>query len=312
MLNNVQFSCFLLSYLLAFGLEVWSVARKSLLARLLAIGLSVAGLVAHSAYLVIRSREANLPPLLSSTQDWLLVLAWLGVVLYLAILALDRNLPLGLFLFPAILALIGSAFFVDDDPNKLIVEHALQRSGMRWSMLHASALVIGTCGVLMGFILSIMYLLQHRRLRQKKHSDPRVPLPNLEKLAALNWWAVVLAVPFLTIGLLAGVVLGRLSETTEAEFSYADPIVLTNAVVWVVMAALFFRLVRRREASGRAVAWQTVWAFGFLIITIVGLNLLTGDGRLDSFHSGTQPATLEEVGRSSVDRIASPRTGGFS
>ena len=106
-------------------------------------------------------------------------------------------------------------------------------------------------------------------------------LPNLEKLARLNWWAVVLAVPLLTIGLVAGVILGR----STATFSFADPTVLAHAVVWVLMAALFFRLLRRREASGKTVAWQTVWAFGFLIATIVGLQLLTGDGKLSSFHT---------------------------
>ncbi len=292
MLNNVQLSCFLLSYLTAFGLEVVSVMRSSKVARLTAIGFGIAGLVAHTAYLLIRSREADLPPLLSSTQDWVLVLAWLAVVLYLAIIALDRTLPLGLFLLPVVLTLIGVALFVSDDPHSLFAnrgESQAEVAAHRWTMLHASSLLIGTGGVLLGFVLSIMYLIQHRRLRQKVNKAPNVALPNLEKLATLNWWSVVVAVPLLTIGFVAGIIVGQLSPDTTAAFSFTDPTVLAHAVVWIAMAALFYRLLRRRGASGKTVAWQTVWAFGFLIATIVGLELLTGDGRIDSFHSSRTP-----------------------
>ena len=282
MLSNVQFSCFLLSYLVALALEVVSTLREAKVAKLAAIGLAVAGLVAQSAYLVTRSRGANLPPLLSSTQDWLLVLSWLGVIFYLAILALDRDLPIGLFLLPVVLVLIGFAHFSDDDPQSLIAADLANR---KWGMLHASSLVIGSGGVLLGFVLSLMYLIQHRRLRSKVGGATAVPLPNLEKLAKLNWWAVVIAVPLLTIGFVAGIILGRLSKETATVFSLTDPMVVVNAVVWVVMAALFYRLLRRRDASAKAVAWQTIWAFAFLIATIVGLELLTRDGTLRSFHS---------------------------
>ena len=107
-----------------------------------------------------------------------------------------------------------------------------------------------------------------------------------------------MAVPLLTIGLVAGIILGQLSPETTAVFSFTDPTVLAHAVVWIAMAALFYRLLRQRGASGKTVAWQTVWAFGFLIATIVGLELLTGDGRIDSFHSSTPQHQSEapEVG----------------
>jgi ABC-type transport system involved in cytochrome c biogenesis permease subunit len=285
MLSDVQLSCFFLSYLTALGFEVFATLRRSIAARWIAIGLTFAGLVAHTAYLAIRSREANLPPLLSSTQDWVLVLAWLAVVLYLAILALDKNLPLGLFLHPVVIGLIIVALVSTNDPHSLVAGEALPLATRRWTMLHAAALVAGSGGVLLGFVLSIMYLIQHRRLREKVGTSPAMTLPNLEKLATLNWWSVVVAVPLLTMGLLAGVILGRVSSESTDTFSFSDPVVIAHAVVWIVMAALFFRLLRRREASGKTVAWQTIWAFGFLIATIVGLELLTGDGKLDSFHS---------------------------
>lgn len=283
MLSNVQFSCFLLSYLVALVLEIVSSLRGSKVARLSAIGLAIAGIVAHSAYLIVRSRAANLPPLLSSTQDWLLVLAWLGVIFHLVIVALDRDLPIGLFLFPVVLGLIGFAYFAHDEPHSLIADVAKKTAERKWVMLHASSLVVGCGGVLLGFVLSLMYLIQHRRLRSKLGGVSTVPLPNLEKLAKLNWWVVVVAVPLLTIGFVAGIIVGQLEETAT-EFSMTDPTVIVNTIVWIIMAGLFYRLLRRREVSGKTVAWQTIWAFGFLIATIIGLELLTGDGKLSSFH----------------------------
>ncbi len=292
MLEDVQLSCFLLSYLAALGFEVFATVRGKRWARLVTIAFTGAGLVAQSAFLVSRGREANLPPLLSSTQDWLFVLAWLAIVLYLAIVALDRAIRPPPFMLPVTLGLIGAGMLASDDPNLLIKDEALRR----WGMIHASCLVIGTGGVLLGFALSLMYLIQHRRLRQKVAVRPRLSLPNLEKLAQLNWWAVVLAVPMLTIGLVAGIILGQLSKETADAFSFGDPTVLAHFVVWIAMAALFFRILRRRDASGKVVAWQTIWAFGFLIATIVGLQLLTGDGRMDSFHSTRAAAEQWKAG----------------
>lgn len=289
-MQNVQFSCFLLSYVVALCFEVVAVTRRVNWARVLGPAVVVAGLVAHTAFLMTRSREVNLPPLLSSTRDWLLVLAWLTVLLYLAILALDRGLPLGVFMLPVVIALTIIAWFSDTAPNSLIVDTALRR----WGMLHAATLSVGSGGVLLGFVVSMMYLIQHRRLRSKT-SGASLRLPSLEKLASINWWAVVIAVPLLTFGLIAGVILSRLSEDVTRVFSFADPTVIAHLVVWSIMAILFFRVLRQRSSSGRGVARQTVWAFGFLIAAIVGLQLLTGDGRLSTFHSSDSRSAADRA-----------------
>ena len=54
-----------------------------------------------------RARTAELPPLLSSTHDWLLVLAFLAVVVYLFVSVLDRSLGFGLFLLPIVVLMVG-------------------------------------------------------------------------------------------------------------------------------------------------------------------------------------------------------------
>ena len=44
--------------------------------------------------------------------------------------------------------------------------------------------------MLLGLVLSLMYLAQHRRLKNKQSLKTGLTLPSLERLARMNWWAV--------------------------------------------------------------------------------------------------------------------------
>jgi ABC-type uncharacterized transport system permease subunit len=241
--------------------------------------LALAGFVAHTSYLLNRSHQLDLPPLLSSTHDWMLVLAWVAVLFFLFLTATDRELAIGLFLLPLVLVLIGAAYFVSDRTS-VILSDAKQG----WAMLHASLLVFGIAGVILGFVLSLMYLVQHRRLKQKQTLQEGATLPSLARLARLNWWAVMISVPLLTLGMLTGVLLGIQSKKGPVPFAFTDPVVLVSGVVWLCMIALFVWLLARPRTTGKQVAWLTVWAFGFLLVTVIGLQVLTNRG-LPSLHS---------------------------
>ncbi len=188
---KVSVFCFLASYIVALGLEGVRLLKQTTINRVVMMAFALAGLAAHTIYLVIRSQKSGLPPLLSSSHDWMLVLAWITVLFYVVLTAVDRNLLVGLFLLPLVLILIGSAYFVSDSPNTLMDAQP------QWKMLHASLLVLGIAGVILGIVLSMMYLFQHYRLKNKHTMKPGLKLPNLERLARLNWWSVVLSVPLL-------------------------------------------------------------------------------------------------------------------
>ena len=272
--QGVSLFCFLASYTLAFGLEWLRLLRSGRMLRVLAPMAATAGLVAHTWFLWIRSSEANLPPLLSSSRDWFLVLAWMAVLFYLVLATVDDELPIGIFLLPLVLILIGSAYFLSTEPNRLLVENVDARRG--WVMLHSTLLVFGIAGVLLGFVLSMMYLVQHRRLKHKQAGQSGMLLPSLEKLSRLNWWAVVLTVPLLTLGMLTGVILGLLAQDGDAAFSFRDPVVVVSGAVWLIAVVLFVYLLQTGRHLGKQVAWRTLWAFGLLLATIIGLQVLTG------------------------------------
>lgn len=272
MLSNVTWFCFFASYLCVAALEVARIRQKSPVIRWAALGFGLAGFLAHTAYLFERSRMAELPPLLSSAHDWLLVLAWLGMLMYLFVGLLDRDLTFGLFLIPVVIGVVIAARFVSDTTNASL---NAQRS---WGMLHAAMWVLGAAGVVVGLVLSVMYLLQHRRLRQKSDLHDGLQLPSLERLGRLNWWAVVISVPLLTIGMVTGVGLSLFTRTPESTVALTQPGILISAVVWTTMMALFVWLLVARRTPGRLVAWRTVWAAGFLLVTLIVLQVFNRGG----------------------------------
>ncbi len=48
-----------------------------------------------------------------------------------------------------------------------------------------------------------------------------------------------------------------------------------SGIGWVVMVSFFVWLLTTKRPAGKQVALMTVWACGFLLVTIVGLQILT-------------------------------------
>lgn len=268
-LDKVSTLCFFASYLVALGLELTQFLRTSRMNRWAAIGFTGAGLVAQTIYLAHRSRVSGLPPLIGSMHDWLLVLAWVAAAVYIVLELRDRRLGLGVFLLPLILLLVGSSSSMSKVGQPRDTQYAV-------AMLHASLLVFGIAGVMIAFLLSLMYLVQHNRLKHKSPDPDSLQLYSLERLGRMNWWAVVGSVPQLTLGMLTGVCLAWKSRTTSSPVDLASTGFVVMYVLWLAMIMLLGWLVRRSQSSGKIVAWRTLWACGFLLVTMLCLEVFTG------------------------------------
>ncbi len=266
--ERISITCFFASYLVALGLELTQFLRASRVNRWVAIGFSAAGLLAQTLYLVHRSQVSDLPPLIGSMHDWLLVLAWVAAAVYVAIEVRDRRLGLGVFLLPLVLLLVWSSTTVSRTSHARDAKYAVE-------MLHATFLVFGIAGVAVGFLLSLMYLVQHRRLKLKTTDQESLQLFSLERLGRMNWWAVVGSAPLLTLGLLAGVFLIWRTRSTEAPSTLLTPGYIVMGVLWLGMMCLFLWLILKRQSSGKLVAWRTLWACGFLLVTMQVLEVFS-------------------------------------
>ena len=278
--------CFLASYALAFACELGQLKWRHALGRIVSLLLAVAGLTAHTFYLLRRSNQSDLPPLLSSAHDWLLVLAWLAVLVYLFVSLAGGELGTGLVMWPVVLTLVVASQSVTTSPSGVLDYHR------NWKMLHASLLMLGTTFVLLGFVLSLLYLWQHRRLKQRQMHASAVKLPNLELIERLNRWAILTAVPLQTLGIASGFGLTIFAKGGEVPMTWTDPVVIGGAVTCTLMGVLFIWLLTQKRSPGRQVALLTAWACGFLLVTLIGLQMLTAAVGMRSIH-GTGPTAAD-------------------
>ncbi len=295
-LAQVHIYCFLLSYLVSLACEILLAFRRQIpSARIAIFAFSLAGFVAHTAFLVTRSQKAGLPPLLTSQQDWLLVLAWLGSLLYIILMLTHRQMAHGLFMLPAILLLVIVAVFVSSEGSGNLEAVAMRR----WGMFHAASLVLGIGAVAGAAISGLMYLLHHQQLRGQSKWLQKLPLPSLENLTAWNRWMVVFSVPCLTIGLLTGFLLISWSRGSSASesISWWDPTIVTTVIAWLAMVLFLVRLLKGGRQTGKSVAQLSLLSGGFLIVSVLGPMLLAGSGNLNTFHGRprtTQPETKND------------------
>src|SRR5438094_862225 len=201
-MEKVTLFCFAASYAAALGLELWHLYRRRPVHRLAANLFGAAGLLAHTIYLAVQR-----PPL-AWQYGLLLTLAWVLAVFYLYGSLHHRRQAWGIFVLPLILALVGlaTAFGPPTEPDGGRVSGPLQDRQLL-SAAHAALLVLAAVGVCVGFVASLMYLVQARRLKAKALPGQGLRLPSLERLETMNRRALTLAFPLLTVGVLLGIIL---------------------------------------------------------------------------------------------------------
>ena len=284
-MGNVTLFCFWASYVVAWALELFRVRRDGSWQRWATVAMTVAGLVAHTIYLWRRSQSSELPPLLASPHDWLLVLAWLPVAVTVVCQVTGRT-ALGAYLLAPVLLIVSAAPFVRSTPS-------VDATGNYWlSLVHAAMLVMGTAGITFALMISVMYLVQHRRLKSKTLSVSGSRLLSLERLSRLNWWSIVSSVPLLTTGLALGVILSIASMKTATPVPLTTPPLIAVGVLWLLCVPLLIGLVRGGKDSGRSVAWRTLAACGFLLGTLLVIPMISEGGGLHG------PAAAADGGRS--------------
>ena len=283
-LLQVDLTCFLLTYIVAFVAEVVQLVRaRSRALQTTVFVAALVGLLAHSAYLIARFQSSGLPPLVGSSHDWLLVVAWLGVVVLLLLMFRTKSSQ-AIFLLPIVVAFILLAVTVNATPS------ATQRTDSYWwIMLHASSLAVGIGLVVSATGSALMYLLQYRKLHGRIAWVSRLRLPSLERLTAINYWLVLACYPLLTTGLFTGFVLAAKALKDNDEL-WREPIVWGTIVVWLMMTVHMVWLFRKKDQTGLMVARRTFLASALMLLTIFGLTFVTG-----GIHSESGPAEDSET-----------------
>ena len=262
-LSRIEVFCFFASYAVALGLELSRLVFQSRVRRVVLLSFAGAGLLAHTLFLVYSSASARsqLPPL-SSLFDWLLVVAWILVALYLYLAFWYRELGLGVFLLPIVLGLVTAAWFFGEEPAPRALDDQF------WVLLHAGLLALGSAAVVAATLAGLMYLVQSWRLKSKRGPVLGFALPSLELLERVNHRALTLAFALLTLGFGSGLVLAVVHETGTA----VTPTLIAASLVWVAFAVLL-HLRHRPQLRGRKDALLSIFAFLLLsVLVMLGLE----------------------------------------
>ncbi|HTN74150.1 MAG TPA: cytochrome c biogenesis protein CcsA [Pirellulaceae bacterium] len=284
-LSGITVFCFAASYGVTLLLEVSRMFFRVPVRFVIMLLFALAGLLAHTIYLVMQARESvpgGLP--LSSWHEWCLLGAWVLAVVYVMLVARRPESAIGVFLLPLVEGLIGVGYLLRNVPDFQRSE-ALQY----WGILHGVSLLLGTVAAILGFVAGLMYLVQSYRLKQKLAPRPGFKLPSLEWLQRFNESALMISSCLLLAGLGAGSIWNIIKQS--AGVPWTDRAILISGVlgVWLI-AALVFNGFYRPARQGRKVAYLTVASFVMLVL-VLAIVLSS------SQHAITKPAPAPAASR---------------
>jgi ABC-type transport system involved in cytochrome c biogenesis permease subunit len=262
-IDRITVFCFAASYAVAFAFELLFQIRRVPILRVLSLGFGLAGLLAHTLFILVQ------PLLLSSPFGSLLFLGWILSVFYCYGTLHHRRVAWGLFVLPLVLGLTLLADFSprgSSDHNSDHLWDLFSAAGPRfWGQVHGVLVLLAAVGVCVAFVASVMYLVQAWRLRAKVLPGRGMRMLSLERLEDMNRRALTWAFPLLTAGLIVGVALGL--HHYEPLVNWDNLKLVSLAGLWLVFAILLY-LRYATHARGRRVAIWTIVAFGLLLLSL--------------------------------------------
>jgi ABC-type uncharacterized transport system permease subunit len=115
----------------------------------------------------------------------------------------------------------------------------------------------GYAALFISFGASLLYLIQERRLKSKQAGSMKSRLPALEVIDEIGYRSLLLGFPFMTLGLIAGVVV---AQATFGRVNFLDPKILLSILMWLVYMVMLYT---RWNAGwrGRRAAYLATGAF---------------------------------------------------
>lgn len=282
-ISRISIVCFAASYLVALACEASRLLFRSGIRGAVMVAFASAGFVAHTLFLAWRAtHEPSVP--LSSPFDWYLLAAWLlaGGSLWLTV-ANPRS-PIGLFMLPLVLGLIGAAHLSSRIP------FPQSPATQVWGAIHGGFIFAASVAVAFGASTGSMWLIQAGRLARKQAPARGLRMPSLEKLAGFTGRSATIAAWTATAGFASGLVLNAVNTRQGMldTVPWNDPVVLRMGalVVWLVSAAIAERAATRRPGGARTAA----------LLSLVSLFLLSASilwGVLGATRHAAPPTTVE-------------------
>ncbi len=222
------------------------------------VGLWVAaiGLVCQTLAVVFRGFSAGHVPFVGAYESLVLV-AWAIVLVWHILESFTKMRAVGLFVLPVVLVLLTAALIKYDAPGGLTP--ALQSDIV---VLHVVVMITAIGCLYVAGGAAVLYLIEESLLRRHHADGVLGRLPSLGTLEKLVYHATLVGLPFLTAGMLAGIIR---AETFNVPQWWLDPMVLLAIGAWAVYAVLLWGRVRA-DWVGSRIAWLAVSGMVVLLV----------------------------------------------
>ncbi len=204
-----------------------------------------------------------------NVHDQLSMLAWLLVAVYLGLQLRAPLAVLGALVSPLAFLLTLSAYVVYSGSDGLPPGLATA-----WLPAHVAPAFLGYAIFAIASCVSLVYLVQERRLKARRRPSGFRRLPSLETLDNLNYRCVAWGFALFTIGIVSG---SLLAKTEWGTFWAWEPVQILSVLAWLLYAVLL--QARTLGWRGRRAATLTLVGFALLVVSLISLNVGLPHGR---------------------------------
>ncbi|MHB8121184.1 MAG: c-type cytochrome biogenesis protein CcsB [Desulfuromonadaceae bacterium] len=275
LLFNITTFAYLASMLLFF---VFLAARAKVIGSAAMIA-AYFGLLAQTVAIGLRWKESydmgvgHAP--LSNLYESVVFFSWTIVLIYALLDITYKYRVIGVFVMPfAMLGMSWAQLGMNNSIEPLVP--ALQSN---WLLYHVVTCFLGYAAFAVACGISIMYLIKAGYEESADRSSGSAMLamfPPIKVLDDLNYRAIMIGFPLLTLGIITGAAWANYAWGTYWSW---DPKETWSLIVWFVYAAFLHARITKGWV-GRRAAWLSIIGFAATIFCYLGVNLL-----LSGLHS---------------------------
>lgn len=258
---------FLSTTVAAYGISAWLYRRSLALPRGWAAAWArhalIVGVIIHTVLCAGRWVVGGSPPL-ANLFGILLLYGWLLVVGYLLIEGLWRLSALAVYLLPLASGALLAALAAPREAHPL--------PAVLWSLwlpVHAGSAFLAYAFFTLAAGLSVIYLLQERRVRRPESLRLLARLPALTVARTAAYRCVAIGYPLMTLTLLSGALWA--DQVWGTPWSW-DPKQTMALVTWLLYT-LYLRVRTQPTWAGAPSAWLLVGGLGCVLVTFLGVSL---------------------------------------
>ncbi len=242
-----------------------------------AVALAIAGVLAHTAAVVLRGLAVHRAPW-GNMYEFVTALTCVAAIFFLFVMIRYRAWALGVFVMGAVVVALGLAETLIYTAAGQLVP-ALQSY---WLSIHVTAMTLATGIFFVAAVLGVVYLAADRYARRvaagRAAPDNGIMrrLPTIEQLDRLTYRTIMFGFPVWTFGVIAGAIW---ADQAWGRYWGWDPVETWAFITWVLYAAF---LHARATAGWRGRRAHYIQLLGF---TSLMFNILVVQVFITGLHS---------------------------